>query len=109
VVDDSTDPGVRGTINPSKDDIVFREYQLDAAKVDRYKPFDQARSDARQPIRVVITRDQKKYIMQGNHRVAGAQEDSLESVGAILYSPEQWEAFTGLPFLPGGTNNPYIG
>ncbi len=103
------DPGVRGTIDPVGDDIIFREYRLDGRKIDACKPFDQAQSDAHQPIRIIVDHDAKKYVMQGNHRVAGAQEDGLRSIGVLLYTPEQWEAFTGLPFLPGGTNNPYIG
>src|SRR5262249_53471882 len=39
------DPGVRGTIDPVGDDIIFREHRLDPDKVDRCKPFDQSQSD----------------------------------------------------------------
>jgi hypothetical protein len=46
--------------------------------------------------------------MQGNHRVYGAQLDGVDIVEALLYTPKQWEAFVGFPFIPGGTNNPSI-
>jgi hypothetical protein len=105
----SADPGVRGTIDPARDTIIYREDRLDAQKVARYRPFDQAKSDAGQPIRTVVTADGARVIMQGNHRVYGAQEDGLTEVGAILYTPEQWEAFTEMPFRPGGTGHPQVG
>jgi hypothetical protein len=103
------DPGVPGTIDPTGDDILFREPVLSGSRIDATKPFDQARSDAGgQPIRVVIADDGSKHIMQGNHRVYGAQEDGVPSVGCLIYTPDQWQAFTGMPFLPRGTNNPRI-
>jgi hypothetical protein len=106
---DPTDPGVRGTINPAGDNIIFREPVLSARKIDAVKPFDQAQSDSGgQPIRVVVSGG-VKYIMQGNHRVCGAQEDGVQSVGCLIYTPEQWQEFTGMPFLPWGSNNPNIG
>jgi hypothetical protein len=58
---------------------------------------------------VVVGSNNEKYIMQGNHRIRGAQMDGIQSVEGILYTPEQWEAFTGWPFQPGGTNNPPLG
>jgi hypothetical protein len=96
-----TDPGVRGTINPVTDNIIFREPLLSARKIAAVNPFDQARSDAGgQPIRVVVDSSGVKYIMQGNHRVCGAQEDGVQSIGCLIYTPEQWQEFTGMPFLP---------
>jgi hypothetical protein len=75
------DPGVRGTINPVKDDIIYRELELDGDRITAYKPFNQSLSDAGgQPIRVVVTTDGKKYIMQGNHRALGAAEEGVQSV-----------------------------
>jgi hypothetical protein len=44
--------------------------------------------------------------MQGNHRVRGAQWDGLRSIGIILYTPDEWEAFIGWPFNRWGTDNP---
>jgi hypothetical protein len=78
--------------------------------IDATRPFNQARSDARDPIRVVVTPTGERYIMQGNHRVYGAQEDSLASIGVIIYTPAEWEQHQGisLPFVPSGTNNPTI-
>jgi hypothetical protein len=105
---DPTDPGVCGTIDPSRDTIIFREAHLDAQRVARYRPFDQAKSDAAQPIRAVVTADGARVIMQGNHRVYGAQQDRLTGVGALLYTPEQWGALTGMPFRPGGTQGPQV-
>src|SRR5262245_53386197 len=106
---DPANPGVWGSINPALDDIVFREPLLHQARVDAVRPFDQALSDGgEQPIRVVVVSMGEKYVMQGNHRVLGAQWDGLHSVGAWVYTPEQWEAYTGMPFTPGGTNNPAI-
>jgi hypothetical protein len=103
------DPGVRGTIDPSRDDILFREPILSTARINATRPFNQALSDAGgQPIRVVVMADGTKTIMQGNHRAYGAQLDGVDSVEVLLYTPEQWEAFVGFPFLPGGTNNPAI-
>jgi hypothetical protein len=104
--DPPSDPGVPGTINPAHDSINYREDRLDAGKVVRYRPFDQAKSDAGQPIRVVVTPDGAKVIMRGNHRVYGAQEDGLTSIGALLYTPEQGAAFTEMPFRAGGTAGP---
>lgn len=105
-----SDPGVRGTINPVADNIIFREPVLSGRKIDATKPFNQALSDGGgQPIRVVVDSGGVKYIMQGNHRVCGAQEDSVQGVGCLLYTPEQWEEFTGMPFLSRGTNNPQVG
>ncbi|HKI35562.1 MAG TPA: hypothetical protein VKA46_27140 [Gemmataceae bacterium] len=103
-----TDSGVRGTIDPIGDDIIFREFRLRGWNIDACKPFNQAQSDAHHPIRIVVDHDGKKYVLQGNHRVAGAQEDGLRSIDGILYTPKQWEDFTGLSFIPGGTNNPII-
>ena len=100
------DPGVPGTFDPAHDTIIFRELRLDAQRVAHCRPFDQAKSDASQPIRVVVTAAGERVIMQGNHRVYGAQEDGLTSVGGLLYTPEQWEALTGMPFRPGGTQRP---
>ncbi len=104
------DPGVRGTINPVNDNIIFRETTLRRAKIDAVSPFNQALSDAGgQPIRVVVTQADEKFVMQGNHRVRGAQAQGLQSVEGIIYNQEHWEALTGSPFLPRGTNNPAIG
>jgi len=103
------DPGVRGAIDPVRDNIVFREPVLSKARIDATRPFNQALSDGGgQPIRVVIGVGGDKTIMQGNHRVYGAQVDVLDIVEVLLYSPEQWEALVGFPFQPGGTNNPAI-
>lgn len=103
------DLGVRGTINAARDLIVYREVWLNLAKIARYRPFDQAKSDAEQPIRVVETSDGAKVIMQGNHRVYGAQLDRLTAIGAYRYTPEQWLALTGMSYTPGGTDRPTIG
>jgi hypothetical protein len=102
------DPGVRGTIDPTADTVVFREPVLSGPRIDAAKPFDQAKSDGGgQPIRVV-THGGLQYIMQGNHRTYAAQEEGLRAVGCLLYTPEQWQEFTGMPFVPRGTNNPGI-
>ncbi len=77
-------------------------------RVDAVRPFDQALSDGGgQPIRVVATNGEA-HVMQGNHRVFGAQQDGVTRVGALFYTPEQWADFTGLPFLPGGTDTPAV-
>jgi len=109
MADDPADSGVRSTIDPIADNIIFREPVLSARKIDATRPFDQALSDGGgQPIRVVDDGG-AKYIMQGNHRIGGAQEDGVRSVGCLVYTPEEWQEFTGMPFLPRGTNNPNIG
>jgi len=103
------DPGVRGTIDPVRDDVIFREPILSRARIDATRPFNQVKSDAGgQSIRVVIGPGFEKTIMQGNHRVYGAQLDAVDIVEALLYTPEEWEAFVGFPFFPGGTNNPSV-
>jgi hypothetical protein len=103
------DPGVRGTLNPAKDNILFREAKLFRRRLNKVRPFNQALSDSGgQPIRVVVGPSGEKYIMQGNHRVWGAQIDGLQAVEALIYTPDQWEALTGSPFVPRGTNNPAI-
>jgi hypothetical protein len=108
-LEEPIDPGVWGTIDPMEDEIVFREETLSRARVDAVRPFDQAKSDkGDQPIRVVVRQQTEKHIMQGNHRAFGAQEDGVRDVRALVYSPEEWEAFTGIPFRPRGTNNPEI-
>lgn len=103
------DPGVRGTIDPTGDNIIFREPILRGPDVDAYRPFDQTLSDTGgQPIRVVAEPNGNTNIMQGNHRIQGAREDGVQSVGGIIYTPDQWTELTGGPFVPGGTNNPTI-
>ena len=103
------DPGMRGNINPMKDRIVFREYSLSRERIEGVSPFSQALSDAGgQPIRVVVTPSGERSIMQGNHRVYGAQEQGLQSIEGIIYTPEQWESLAGSPFVLRGTNNPKI-
>jgi hypothetical protein len=100
------DPGVRGIIDPAADTVVFREPVLSVSKIDAVKPFSQARSDGGgQPIRVV-QHGGLQYVMQGNHRTFAAQEEGLRGIGCLLYTPEQWEAFTGMPFVTRGTDNP---
>jgi hypothetical protein len=104
------DPGVRGSLNPTQDNIIYREYKLSRLQIEDTKPFNQALSDnGGQPIRVVVTQGGEKYIMQGNHRIYGAREQRLQNVEAIIYTPEQWEVLTESPFVPRGTNNPAIG
>jgi hypothetical protein len=56
-----------------------------------------------------VTAKGELVIMQGNHRVYGAQEDGLTNVVGLIYLPEQWEAFTEMPFQPGGTQRPQVG
>jgi len=104
-----TDTGVRKSINPSSEDIVYRETPLERTTIDEVSPFNQAASDAGgQPIRAVVTPDGKTYIMQGNHRVYGASEQGLQNVEGLIYTPEHWAEFTESPFTPGGTNNPEV-
>ena len=103
------DPGVRGSINLQDANIIYREMTLEPQQLTAVRPFDQALSDAGgQPIRAVIG-DQGTYIMQGNHRVFGATLDNLNSVDGILYTPQQWESFTGSTFNPTlGTTTPKV-
>jgi hypothetical protein len=103
--------GRRGTLDPNSETIMFREgvdeaSAITGSKVDRYKPFNQARSD-QQPIRVVV-HDGKNYIVEGNHRIYGAGEDGVKQVGVIFYTPEEWAQFSGSSFRPWGTNNPHF-
>lgn len=103
--------GTRGTLNPQSERIIYREGATEArpmsgAKIDSYKPFDQALSD-KQPIRVVRYNGED-YIMEGNHRVYGAAEDGLTQIEVIFYTPEEWEQAMGMPFVPRGTNNPHV-
>jgi hypothetical protein len=103
------DPGVRGAINPLKDKIVFREYSLSRQKINDVSPFNQQLSDSGgSPIRVVVAQSGEKYILQGNNRVFGGQEQKLQSLEGLLYTEEQWEEFSGSPFDYRGTNNPRI-
>ncbi len=109
VPDNPTAPGVWGKINPAKDDIVFRERELQRSRINALRPFDQTLSNGGgQPIRVVVGKSGEKYIMQGNHRIYGAQIDGLQEVEAIVYTPEQWEALTGSPFTLHGTRQPKL-
>lgn len=45
--------------------------------MDNVKPFNQALSDAKQPIKVVIDKNGNKHVMNGNHRIQGAAEDGI--------------------------------
>ena len=54
-VADPQDPGARGAINPLKDNIIFREYELSRKRIADVSPFSQQLSDSGgQPIRVVV-------------------------------------------------------
>ena len=103
------DPGIPASINLQETNIVYREISLNPDQLAAVRPFDQALSDAGgQPIRAVIG-DQGAYIMQGNHRIFGATLDNVNSVNGILYTPQQWESFTGSKFNPAlGTTAPYV-
>jgi hypothetical protein len=104
------DPGVRGAINIQEGNIVFRECSAWRPRsLAAVRPFNQTLSDAGgQPIRAVLAQE-RVFIMQGNHRVWGATLDDVNSVEGILYSPQQWESYTGLPFDPAiGTTTPPI-
>jgi hypothetical protein len=103
------DPGVLGTINPAKDELMFVQTELSSSRIDSVSPFNQSLSDAGgQPIRVVVTQSGQKYIMQGSHRTVGAREQGLQSIRVMLYTPEQWEVLTEAPFSVRATNNPLI-
>lgn len=103
------DPGVRGSLNPSQDNIIFRELELSRSRINQTQPFNQALSDTGgQPIRVVVTQNGEMHIMQGNHRIYGAREQGLPNAEALIYTPEQWEVLTESSFVPRGTNFPAI-
>jgi len=102
------EPGQWASIDPASEDILFREDPLSRTKIEALKPFRPELSNASQPIRVVATREVKKVIMQGNHRVMAALEQGLRSVPALVYNEEQWEILTEMAFVARGTNNPRI-
>ena len=106
-LDDPPDLGEWGSIDPTDDRIHFLEDPLSRAKVDAVRPFDQAKSDGGgQPIRVVVSHDGNIFIMQGNHRVYGAREDGIRTIGVLIYSPERWEASFEIRSDRAGNNNP---
>ena len=87
-----------------------QRFVIDIARIDAAVPFNQALSDAIEPIRVVRTQTGELHIMQGNHRIFGAIERELRTVQAIIYTPQQWEEFSGLRFNPAqGIPGPAIG
>ena len=87
---------------------MFREDPLSRNLIERLSPFDQTKSDAEQPIRIVEASG-LLYVMQGNHRIMAAREDKLPDVKALLYTESAWESLTESAFMPRGTNNPRIG
>lgn len=102
-------PGRRGNLDLVEDRIVFRESPLRRHQIEAVRPFNQAKSDAKNPIRVVEGPGRLRYVMQGNHRVYGAQEDGLTQVEVLLYTEDEWEELMGLPFVPGeGTEDPEV-
>lgn len=113
--EDPADPGVRTTVDPADENLIWREGApgappLSRARIDATRPFNQALSDSGgQPIRVVRTADRRRFIMQGNHRLYGALEDGVDKVQVLEYTPEQWEHWTGMRFREFGSNNPAIG
>lgn len=103
------DPGVRKSINLKGTRVVYREATLSSRRIDDVRPFDQALSDrSSQPIRAVIAEDGTAYIMQGNHRVFAATLDGVEFVEGLLYTPQQWQSFTGTDFKGWGAGAPPI-
>jgi RHS repeat-associated protein len=101
--------GARGTIALGDTNINFTESELSQLKIDGVSPFNQAASDAGgEPIQAVQTADGRIFVMQGNNRVKGAVQQGLPSVDGNIFTPQQWEDYTGLPFVPRGTNNPKI-
>jgi RHS repeat-associated protein len=93
---------VRRTINVADKNIFYAEPVLDPARLAKVRPFNQALSDAKEPIRAVQTRE-GLYIFQGNHRVFGAVLDN-QPVNMEIYTPEQYYQLIGQPFNP----TPYV-
>jgi len=97
------------TVNLGQENIFYREPQLSAQTINDYRPFDQALSDAEQPIQAVRT-PEGLHIMQGNNRVYGAVLDD-RTIQMNVYTPAEWEAVTGQSFNPNpawSTSKPVI-
>src|SRR2546422_11332656 len=86
------------TVNLGKQNIFYREQRLFEGDINALRPFDQALSDAQQPIQAVQT-PEGLHIMEGNNRVFGAVLDD-RTIQMQVYTPAQWMALTGLDFNP---------
>ncbi len=98
------------SVNVANEKIVYRENTLYRGTIEKVKPFNPELSNAEQPVRAVRASDGSLHIMNGNNRVYGAVE-SGSSVLMTIYSPAEWEAFTGMsfdPVAPNATPRPVI-
>jgi RHS repeat-associated protein len=103
VLSHNNDPCATVDVDVARErNLYYRETLLYRGNIDATKPFNKNMATD-QPIRGVRALDGSLHIMQGNHRVYGAVE-SRASVPMMIYSPDQWEARTGMSFSPSGAN-----
>ena len=99
-------PGRVGQIN-LQGNVFYAEESLKRPKIDAVKPFNQALSDAEQPIRVVVAPNGDVYVLQGCNRIFGALEDGVKSVNGVILTAAEYRHFYGAGTIS-GTPNPSV-
>jgi hypothetical protein len=85
-------------VDPNDARQLYRESNYTQADINKYKPFDAAKS-SEQPIRMVETPDGRRHVVEGNRRTAAAAEEG-KKVPAQVIPLDLYNETVPVPFNP---------